>query len=202
MELSQRDRSDNTVLESMLAVPLAYAELGGLEQAIKGYENSIDIFRAEIKRINGVIRSVKKGYTTNAILEHLIKNKSLSSHKSNLLPVTKNTKYLLGLYESNEFQEAIKNFKDLRLLEKNLKKWTFAIYRVKNMSKTFKKVYVDKIAQQQARLTKAAREMKKHIRKMSLATLRDRKNQLQIYVKQAQFSTAQIYDKGQTRKQR
>jgi len=197
MELSKRDPSDNTVLESMLAVPFAFAELGGFDQAIKSYENSIDIFRAEIKRIDRAIRSVKKGYTTNAILERLTEeNGPESSYKTRLLPVTANTKYLLGLYESNEFQEAIKNFKDLRSLENKLKKWTFAIYRVRNMSKTFKKVYVDKIAYQQARLADAAREMKKYIKEMALATLNDRKSKLKIYVKQAQFSTAQIYDKG------
>ncbi len=194
-ELSQRDPSDNTVLESMLATPFAYAELGGFEQAIKSYENAIDIFHAEVKHIDIAIRSVKKGDTTNTILEHLTKNGPESSRNSNLLPVTQNTKYLLGLYKNSEFQEAIKNFKDLQSLEKKLKKWTFAIYRIRNMSKMFKKVYVDKIAQQQTRLTKAAQEMKKHIKKMALATLRNRKSKLQIYVKQAQFSTAQIYDK-------
>ncbi|NOX43319.1 MAG: tetratricopeptide repeat protein [Gammaproteobacteria bacterium] len=196
LTLSQRDPSDSTVLESMLAVPFAFAELGGFDQAVKNYELGIDAYRIEIKHINKVIQSVKKGHTTNAILEQLIEDGAESLDKSDLLPVTENTKYLLGLYESNEFQEAIKNYKDLRSLENKLKKWTFAIYRVGNMSKTFKKVYVDKIALQQSRLAKAAQEMKKHIKKMALETLQNRKNKLNIYIKQAQFATAQIYDKG------
>lgn len=196
LELSERDTSDPTVLESMLAIPFAYAELGGLDQAVKKYENAIKTYRAEIKRIDAAIRSTKKGYTINAILEQMGDNKSSSLENKDVLPITKQSRYLSNLYISNEFQQAIKNNKDLRNLENKLKIWTFAIYQVTNMSKTFKKVYVDKIAKQQSRLATAASEIKKHLKKLALTELRDRKSKLNTYIKQAQFATAQIYDKG------
>jgi len=112
--------------------------------------------------------------------------------------ITKDTQYLLGLYESNEFQQVINNYKDLRALKDKLKKWAYAIYKIENMSETFKKVYVDKIAQQQSRLATATEQIKQQITKMAIVELKDRKNRLNTYIKQAQFSTAQIYDKGRS----
>jgi tetratricopeptide (TPR) repeat protein len=197
-ERSKRNPSDSTVLESRLAVPFAYAELGGFEQAIKSYNSAIGIFRSESKRIDSVIRSVKKGHTTNAILKNMTKNEPQSPDKPDLLLITKDTQYLLRLYESNEFQEVINNYKDLYVLKDKLKKWTSAIYKIENMSKTFKKVYVDKIAKQQSRLATATEQLKQQITKMATAELKGRKRKLNTYIKQAQFATAQIYDKGRS----
>ena len=208
LELSDRDRSDTTVLESMLAVPFAYAELGGFKQAAKNYKAAIKTYKEEIKKIKVAIRSVKKGKTTDAILEHFSKQQlarnininpgESSQHYKNIVPLTSETRYLLSIYESNEFQSAITNYFDLIKLEQKLKKWTASIYRVQNMSKTFKKVYVDKIAKQQSKLATATVEIKQHITKLALAELRERKSSLQAYVKQAQFATAQIYDKSRS----
>ena len=207
LELSERDKSDSTVLESMLAVPFAYAELGGFKQAAANYKTAIKIYKEETKRINKAIRSAKKGKTTNAILDYFSKqqlaiinntNASQKTQNNNTTPLTSEARYLLGLYESNEFQAAITNYFELIKLEQKLKKWTTSIYRVQNMSKTFKKVYVDKIAEKQSRLTVATEEIKQHISKLALAELRERKSSLQAYIKQAQFATAQIYDKSRS----
>jgi len=196
LELSKRNPSDTTVLESRLAIPFAYAELGGNDQAIKYYQSAIDLFRTESKRLDSIIRSVKKGYTTNTILKNLSESGPKSNTKSSVLPITKDTQYLLDLFKTIEFQEVINNIKDLRALEHKLKTWTFAIYRIENISKMFKKVYVDKITLQQSRLATAAKQISQQISKMAIAELNNRKKRLKTYIKQAQFSTAQIYDKG------
>jgi len=198
LELSKRNPSDPTVLESKLAVPFAYAELGGFEQAVRNYSTAIEIYRSESKHIDSVIRSVKKGHTTKTILANMSKNGPGSFSESSLLPVTKDTQYLMGLYKSNEFQEVISNFRDLRALQEKLKKWASAIHKIENMSKTFKKVYVDKIAKQQSRLATATKQLKQQITKMAITELKDRKSRLNTYIKQAQFATAQIYDKGRS----
>lgn len=202
LELSERNKSDSTVLESMLAVPYAYAELGGFEQAAQQYRSAINIYNAELKKLDSVIRSVKKGKATEKILSSMGNTEPHKLTDHTILPMTAEARYLQGLYESNEFQAIITNYLDLVRLKNKLKRWTSSIYKIQNMSKTFKKVYVDKISEQQSRLATAAEELKQHITKLALSELRKRKGDLRGYIKQAQFATAQIYDKSRSSKTR
>ena len=192
-ELAKRNSSDPSVLEALLAIPMSLTELGDHSQSIDSYQKALDTFRSEIRRIDSLTEDVKKG----ALIEVLLQ-KMLASGEGvtapDAIPALPEFQYLRGLYESHAFQVAVNNYRDLRLMEQRLRAWADNIYKIPDMSRTFKKVYVDKIAAQQSTLTTAAAELKQHISKLALAELSKRKQQVISYSKQALFAMAQNYD--------
>ena len=196
LELAERDASDEAVLEALLAIPFAYAELGGKDQSLQFYKRSLDIYRTESQKVNEIINSTKTGKTIVAMITHISKNDVESARLFDTLPDSPQIQYMLELIQTDEFQQALMNYRDLTILENKLKQWGSTIYKINNMSPTFKKVYVDKIAQQQSRVVTAAEEIKQYITKITLRALIKRKEQLDEYTKQALFAMAQTYQRS------
>jgi tetratricopeptide (TPR) repeat protein len=196
LELSERNASEQAVLEALLAIPFAYAELGGKDQSLQFYKQSLDIYRAESQKVKKIINNTKTGKTIEAIITHISKNDVESARLFDTLPDSPQIQYTLELIKTDEFQQALMNYRDLTILENKLKQWGSTIYKINNMSPTFKKVYVDKIAQQQSRVVTAAEEIKQYITKITLQALIKRKEQLDEYTKQALFAMAQTYQRS------
>lgn len=199
IELSKRRYTDRAVLEALLAVPYGYAQLGGHDQAIANYRIALDVYKAELQHIESAMESVRSGRAINMIVEHLSAARAESFNEVHELPDIVEAQYLLGLYESHPFQEALKNYRDLHTMQQQLNSWAATIYKTENMSDTFKKMYADQIAQKQTQLATTTEEIKQHIARLALAELERRHDQMEQYAKQALFGMAQIYDKGTER---
>jgi hypothetical protein len=124
-ELAGRDAADAAVLEAKIALPYAYAELGALGQALRGYEDALTLYEAEAKRLDESIAAIRGGALVGALLE---KNPSATmgafGGAIRELPAAPHAAHLSQLMAGHEFQEAFKNLRDLQFLERNLAEWT------------------------------------------------------------------------------
>jgi len=121
--LHERAETDAAVQESMLAVPYAYGKLDVHGKAAIMYGKAMDVFGREIDLLGASIRSIREGKFLTAILRE--EGKQDKNWLVNLrdLPDAPETRYLLELMASHDFQESLKNYKDLGDLRERLAVW-------------------------------------------------------------------------------
>lgn len=192
-ELVKRDPSSSSVLEALLAIPLSYTELGAHNQSTESYQQALNTYRQEIRRIDLIAKSIEDGSLINVLLQKLM-NDGDESVDISRVPDLPEFIYLQNLYEGHPFQLAITNYRDLRLMEHRLRQWTSHIYQIPDMSDTFKKVYVNQIAEKQTKLVTAAEELRQHIARLAINELQKRKDSIVNYTRNALFAMAQNYD--------
>lgn len=199
LELINRDAADRAVLDALLAVPYAYTQLGAHEQAVKRYKAALDTYQTELNHVESMIVDVRSGEAVAKLVDNLTSADSHSFDELETSPLAPQARYLGGLLESHAFQTALRNYRDLRVMQDQLSGWAKAVYSVPNMSDTFARVYVDQIAAKQTKLAVAAEEMKQHIGRMAIVELERRKSMLLGYVKEAFFNLGITYDRGAER---
>lgn len=120
MELRSRDLLDSAVQESMLAIPYALAKLDSISQAADHYLNAIEAFYEETNRIDRTIGFIESG----EIFEQFLSDDPLDNTgwywRLEELPEGPEARYLYHLLATNEFQEGLKNYRDLSYLYRNL----------------------------------------------------------------------------------
>jgi hypothetical protein len=124
LELQQRDPTDIAVQESLLAVPYAYGRLGAYKESLQGYEAAIATYEKELDRLKTSIAAIRAGKMATNVLQHDAPDESGWLWELHKLPDTPENRYLLQLMAGNEFQEALKNYRDLRFLQANLNHWS------------------------------------------------------------------------------
>lgn len=121
--LHKREETNNSVQESLMAVPYAYGKLQAYGKSANLYKHAMDVFAKEIERMDDSIKSIRKGKFLTALLD--VKSDMDKNWVVNLraLPDTPETRYTLELMASNDFQESYKNYKDLAVLRHHIEKW-------------------------------------------------------------------------------
>lgn len=151
-ELKQRDLLDAAVQESYLAIPYAYAKLGAEVQATEFYTFAIDAFRSESGRLDESITAIQKGSLLQTVLENDATDQSGWYWQLRNLPDAPETRYLYDLLASNSFQEALKNYRDLRAMQRNLDNWLESVVAFDDMIATRKLAYDQRVSAMQAAL--------------------------------------------------
>ncbi len=123
MELRGRDLLDPAVQESMLAIPYALAKLDSISQAADHYLNAIEAFYEETNRIDRTIGFIESGEVFEQFLDDGPLNSTGWYWQLNELRDGPESKYLYHLLSTHEFQEGLKNFRDLHYLHENLDTW-------------------------------------------------------------------------------
>ena len=123
-ELAGRDASDAAVLEARIAVPYAYAELGAHGQALERYNAAIAAFERESASLDESIAAVRAGKLLEGLLERNPGDEMGWFWSIRELPEMPHAGHLAQVLARHEFQEAFKNFRDLRFLERNLQGWS------------------------------------------------------------------------------
>jgi len=141
LELRGRDMLDSAVQESYLAIPYAYAQLEANKQAVEQYTLAVDAFGAEAHRIDESIAAIRSGRLLNAIAENDKADKVGWFWQLQHLPDAPETRYLYHLLATNEFQEGLKNYRDLRLMQRNLATWDLTVTAFEDMVDTRKRAY-------------------------------------------------------------
>lgn len=141
LELRGRDMLDAAVQESYLAVPYAYAQLEANKQAVEQYELAVAAFGAEGQRIDESIAAIRSGRLLDAIAENDKADKVGWFWQLKELPDAPETRYLYHLLATNEFQEGLKNYRDLRLMQRNLATWDLTITAFEDMVDTRRHAY-------------------------------------------------------------
>ena len=126
-ELRDRDILDAAVQESYLAVPYAYAQLAATGQAAQQYVTAVEAFSAESQRIDQSIQAIRDGKLLDAIVDNDKADKVGWYWQLQNLPDAPETRYLYHLMATHEFQEGLKNYRDLRLMQRNLATWQLSV---------------------------------------------------------------------------
>jgi hypothetical protein len=145
MELRGRDLLDAAVQESMLAIPYALAKLDSISQAADHYLNAIEAFYEESNRIDRTIGFIESG----DVFDQFLADDPLDSTgwywRLEELPQGPEARYLYHLLATDEFQEGIKNYRDLNYLNKNLDDWRQNVDVFANMLETQIEAYAERL---------------------------------------------------------
>ena len=145
MELRGRDLLDSAVQESMLAIPYALAKLESVSQAADHYLNAIEAFYEETNRIDRTIGFIESGN----IFEQFLSDGPLDSTgwywRAEQLPEGPEARYLYHLLATDEFQEGLKNYRDLNYLHGNLETWQQSVDVYGNMLETRLEAYEERL---------------------------------------------------------
>lgn len=145
MELRGRDLLDSAVQESMLAIPYAMAKLDSINQAADHYLNAIEAFYEETNRLDKTIRHIETGQ----FFDEFIADDPLDSTgwywRLEALPEGPEGRYLFHLLATHEFQEGLKNYRDLSYMHRNLDGWQRNVDVYSNMLETRKEAYAGRL---------------------------------------------------------
>ena len=116
MELRDRNLLDSAVQEAYLAIPYAFAKLNANAQAAENYEQAISSFDSETVNIDASIVEINDG----TMLDKLLKRDENDHYgwfwQLRDLPNAPESRYLYHLLAGHDFQEGLKNYRDLAFL--------------------------------------------------------------------------------------
>ncbi|MEO1581612.1 MAG: hypothetical protein AAFR91_07160 [Pseudomonadota bacterium] len=123
--LADRDLLDPAVQESLLAVPYALGKLNATGQAATKYERAIVLFAQEHQRLEDAIADIQNGRMIDRLLavEESADDASGWYWRLDSMPDATESRYLYLLMAEHEFQEALKNYRDMVALRENLLGW-------------------------------------------------------------------------------
>lgn len=155
MELRSRDLLDPAVQESLLAIPYALGKLDSISQAADHYLNAIEAFYEEANRIDRTIGYIESG----DIFDQFLADDPLDSTgwfwRLEQLPEGPEGRYLYHLLATHEFQEGLKNYRDLHYLNNNLEQWQGSVDVFANMLETRKQAYDERLPKVEDTLARA-----------------------------------------------
>jgi hypothetical protein len=155
MELRGRDLLDPAVQESMLAIPFAMAKLDSISQAADHYLNAIEAFYEETARIDQTIERIESGALFDEFLAQDPMGTTGWYWTLESLPEGPESRYLFHLLASHEFQEGLKNYRDLAYLQRNLDGWHESVDVFRSMIETRELAYYNRLPRVEESLANA-----------------------------------------------
>ena len=141
LTLRKRSLLDSAVQESFLTVPYAYSQLAATGQAADYYTSAIESFDAEFKRIDDSIDEIRSGRLLDRLLDDDKKDTLTWYWQLTTLPDAPESRYLYPLLASNEFQEGLKNYRELNYMSRNLDRWREDVSAYDDMLDTRQEAY-------------------------------------------------------------
>jgi len=155
MELRGRDLLDSAVQESMLAIPYALAKLDAVSQAADHYLDAIEAFYDETSRIDATIGRIESGEFFDQFVEDDPLDSTGWYWQMEHLPEGAEARYLFHLLATHEFQEGLKNYRDLSYLHRNLDEWQRSVDVFRNMLDTRREAFEERLPRVEAALERA-----------------------------------------------
>ena len=157
LELRKRNLLDAAVQESYLAVPYAFGKLNAAAQAADYYEAALTSFSNESDNLDAAIARINDGH----MLEDLLGSQKLGTEKDaniawfwqlKTLPDAPQSRYLYALLADNDFQEGLKNYRDLVVLQHGLSGWDDSMEAFAAMIDTRERAYAERLPRTDALL--------------------------------------------------
>ncbi len=143
--LHKRDLLDAAVQESYLAVPYAFSQLHADGQAADYYSAAIKSFDVELGNIDASIAQIRAGKLLDRLLAQ-DKQKPVTWYwQLQNLPNAPESRYLYVLLASNDFQEGLKDYRELQYMSRNLHAWRGSIAAFDDMLATKKEAYAERV---------------------------------------------------------
>jgi hypothetical protein len=165
LELRDRNLLDSAVQESYLAVPYAFGKLAANAQAAQYYESALESFDAEDGRLDQAMSRIRDGHMLDAILE-----KEQGKHygwfwQLERLPDAPESRYLYAVLAGHDFQEGLKNYRDLVYLGHSLDHWSESMQAFGDMIDTRERAYAERLPRADALLATGAADKLQQRRK-------------------------------------
>jgi hypothetical protein len=145
LALRKRNLLDSAVQESFLTVPYAYNQLSASGQAADYYNSAIESFDAEMQRIDDSIEQIRSGHLLDRLLDDDKKDTLTWYWQLTTLPNAPESRYLYQLLASNEFQEGLKNYRELNYMSRNLDNWRGDVSAYDDMLDTRQQAYKQRV---------------------------------------------------------
>lgn len=129
-ELLDRDPQDPAVHEAWLAVPFALDRLGAHTQAAQYYEQAAERLEAARKRTLEAVKSIRGGRMVETIMQRDADAESGWAWELRDLPDAPETYYLQTLIAEHRYAEGLKNYRDVRMLQRSLEAWKTRIGKI------------------------------------------------------------------------
>jgi hypothetical protein len=154
LELHKRGLLDAAVQESYLAVPYAYGQLGAATQAAESYEEALKSFASESDNLDQAIANIRAGHLLDDLMSSDKGNANTYGwfYQLKSLPDSPQSRYLYSLLADNDFQEGLKNWRDLGYLQRYLARWDDSMDAFAAMIDTREKAYAKLLPQADALL--------------------------------------------------
>jgi len=152
--LALHDRSllDAAVQESYLAVPFAYSKLDANGEAADFYEGALKSFATESDALNTAIEHIQTGH----ILDELLGEDKNGRHgwfwQLQAPPDVPESRYLYAILADNDFQEGLKNYRDLAYMRTSLASWDDSMEAFAAMIDTRERAYAERLPRTDALL--------------------------------------------------
>jgi hypothetical protein len=152
--LALHDRSllDAAVQESFLAVPFAYSKLDANGQAADFYESALKSFTSESDALDTAIDHIHAGN----ILDELLGEDKQGRHgwfwQLQAPPDVPESRYLYAILADNDFQEGLKNYRDLAFMRTSLESWDDSMEAFAAMIDTRERAYAERLPRTDALL--------------------------------------------------
>jgi hypothetical protein len=150
MELRDRNLLDSAVQEAYLAIPYAFAKLNANAQAAENYEKAIASFDTETVNIDNSILEINDGTMLDRLLKRDDKDHYGWFWQLRELPDAPQSRYLYHLLAGHDFQEGLKNYRDLAFLGGTLARWQDSIVAFDDMLETRERAYAERVPQADA----------------------------------------------------
>jgi lipopolysaccharide biosynthesis regulator YciM len=162
MELRSRDVLDSAVQESYLAVPYAFSQLNANAQSAEYYESAVNSFNTENGRLDAAIAHIQSGEMLREILAKDQQRAAgmLAPHgwfrdlKS--LPPAPESPYLYVVLAGHDFQEGVKNYRDLIYMNSTLERWGDSMVAYQDMIDARERAYAEELPRTDALLASGA----------------------------------------------
>jgi Tetratricopeptide repeat len=152
-ELHGRNMLDAAVQESYLAVPYAYGKLNANAQAAEFYESAISSFEAESTRIDEAVTRINSGHMLDDLLGAAQPAQDIGWFwQLKQLPDAPESRYLYTLLADNDFQEGLKNYRDLGFLQGTLSHWDDNLDAYHDMIDARRQAYAERLPRADALL--------------------------------------------------
>ena len=145
MALHDRNLLDAAVQESYLAVPYAFSKLGATGQAADYYNIAVQSFDAETKRIDDSIGQIRDGKLLDRILGEEKQDTVGWFWQLKNLPNAPESRYLYEMLAGNEFQEGLKNYRDLKYMRHSIDGWRDSVAAFDDMLTTREHAYAERL---------------------------------------------------------
>jgi hypothetical protein len=157
-ELRSRNLLDAAVQESYLAVPYAFGKLDASAQSAQYYETAVESFAAEDTRIDDAIARIRGGN----LIQQVIDSEKDSRHgwfwQLKTIPDAPESRYLYAVLAGHDFQEGLKNYRDLVYMGHTLDRWGDSIDAFGDMIDTRDRAYAERLPRVDALLASNAVE--------------------------------------------
>jgi lipopolysaccharide biosynthesis regulator YciM len=156
LELRNRSLLDSAVQESFIAVPYAFAQLGANSQSAEYYEGAVESYDKESVQLDGAIDRIRHG----SLLDDLLAKETDSLHgwfwQLKSLPDAPESRYLYTILAGHDFQEGLKNYRDLVFMSHTLDTWGDSMEAFGDMIDTRERAYAERLPRADALLSSGA----------------------------------------------